>query len=130
MSYTILVVDDIVYNRLLITEIIESFGMQHAVAINGKEAIQWLEKKKFDCVLMDIEMPVMNGLETTKYIREELQNENKEVPVIAITAHGHSYTQEQLLSYGFTDLLKKPYTMESLAAKLSHVLHIEIKTED
>lgn len=110
----ILVVDDIVYNRLLINEIVESAGYEFCNAGNGSEAIQLLRKHKVDLVFMDLEMPIMNGFETTRFIRNELHNENSDVPIIAITAHAHTLESPPLLGCGFNDLLKKPYTADKI----------------
>ena len=72
MDYKILIVDDIVINRMLLAELIKKLGYKYSQASNGQEALEKLKTDQIDLVLMDIEMPVMNGIETTKYIRENL----------------------------------------------------------
>ena len=66
----ILIVDDIFTNRLLLSELIKTLGHVSFQAENGKQAIDFLEKEEFDLILMDIEMPVMNGRESTEMIRK------------------------------------------------------------
>ena len=83
----ILIVDDIIMNRILIKEILIEFFCEVSEARNGKEAIEKLKTDHFDLLMIDIEMPIMNGLETTDYIRNKMKNEAEDLPIIAITAH-------------------------------------------
>ncbi len=114
MDYRILVVDDIFVNRLLLREIVKKFCKNYFEAQNGKEAIDILVREELDVVLMDIEMPVMNGIETTKYIREVLTYPKKNVPIIALTAYNPSTFFTDFKNAGFDQLLSKPYSMESI----------------
>ena len=84
MTKKILVVDDIFSNRLLLSSTLESIGIDSETAENGQKAIEFLENEKFGMVLLDIEMPVMNGIETAKYIREEMTDSFKKIPIIWI----------------------------------------------
>ena len=79
----IIIVDDIFTNRLLLSEIIEELGYEFYVAKNGREAVDELAKNQYDLVLMDIEMPVMNGVEALHNIRESdsISDEMKKVPM-------------------------------------------------
>jgi two-component system, response regulator, stage 0 sporulation protein F len=122
-KHRILVVDDIVINRMLITEIVSGLGYEYVEASNGKDALEKLQKYSFDVVLMDIEMPVMNGIETTKYIREKLKHPLKDIPVIALTAHNPEIFFKDYRDVGFTALLTKPYTIQKFTTLLnSHLL--------
>ena len=77
----ILIVDDIFTNRLLLTEVIRNIGHEFVQAKDGKEAVEALLKEDFDLVFMDIEMPVMNGLETTKFIRDNFDHPKNKTPI-------------------------------------------------
>lgn len=114
MDYRILIVDDIFVNRLLLKEMVKKFCKSCFEAQNGKEALEILAREEIDVVLMDIEMPVMNGLETTKYIREKFTYPKKNIPIIALTAHNPSMLFADFNDTGFSQLLTKPYTMDSL----------------
>lgn len=106
----IIVADDIVINRILIKEILSEFECEITEAPNGKIVIDLLESEKFDLVLLDIEMPVMNGLETVKYIRRNLPEPVKSIPVVALTAHDPNQYFSHFKHAGFDSLITKPYT--------------------
>jgi CheY-like chemotaxis protein len=114
-EYNILIVDDIFMNRLLIKEIVSGCTKQIFEAENGKQAIEIIKAQPhLDMVLMDIEMPVMNGLETTRFIRNELGSPKCNLPVIALTAHNPDDFFEDFQSAGFNHLLTKPYSIEKV----------------
>jgi CheY-like chemotaxis protein len=121
MDYRILIVDDIFANRLLLKEIVKKFCSKCLVAQNGKEAIEILEQEDLDVILMDIEMPVMNGLETTKFIRSKIRPPKSSIPIIAITAHNPALFFEDFKDVGFNQLLTKPYTQETILNCLKSV---------
>jgi len=110
----LLIVDDIYVNRILLSEIAREMGCDFMVANNGKEAIRLLETDTFDLILMDIEMPVMNGLETTKYIRTQIKSEISKIPIIALTAHNPNDFFEEFNLAGFDELLTKPYLISKI----------------
>ena len=110
----ILVVDDLFTNRLLIRELLRSMQIEFKMAENGKEAIDCLHSGTFDIVLMDIEMPVMNGLETVRYIREIMPLPVKDIPIIALTAHNPKLFFEDFKEAGFNSILTKPYSLKRL----------------
>ncbi len=110
----LLIVDDIFVNRILLSEIASEIGCDCKVANNGKEAIKQLEKHNFDIILMDIEMPVMNGLETTKYIRSEMDEPISKMPIIALTAHNPNDFFDEFNSAGFNELVTKPYLIKKI----------------
>jgi two-component system, response regulator, stage 0 sporulation protein F len=111
----IIIVDDIFTNRLLIAEIVKTMGHTILEAENGRKALDMLKNEgKFDLVLMDIEMPVMNGIETTKYIRESMPYPINRIPVVALTAHNPNLFFDDFQDAGFNELLTKPYSLEKL----------------
>lgn len=117
----ILIVDDIFVNRLLLKEILKNICEKCFEAQNGKEAIEIIKKEQIDLVFMDIEMPVMNGLETTKYIREKLPSPLRFLPVIALTAHNPANFFEDFRQVGFDYLMTKPYSIEKIAKAIDEV---------
>ena len=121
----ILVVDDLFTNRILIRELLRSMELEFKMAENGKEAIDCLFSETFDIVLMDIEMPVMNGLETTKYIREVMPLPIKNIPIIALTAHNPKLFFEDFKETGFNNILTKPYSLKRLQDLINSFYPIE-----
>ncbi len=116
---TLLIVDDILINRMLLSEIVKEIGCDYITANNGKEAIEQLNKSKFDIVLMDIEMPVMNGLETTKFIRNKMEKPISDIPIVALTAHNPNDFFEEFSSAGFDELITKPYLINKIKSLIS-----------
>ncbi len=119
MRPKLLIVDDIYVNRVLLTEIANEIGCDYKTAANGKEAINEMEKADFDMVLMDIEMPVMNGLETTKYIRTKFGPAKSGIPIIALTAHNPNDFFDEFSTAGFDELLTKPYLISKIQKVVS-----------
>jgi CheY-like chemotaxis protein len=115
----ILVVDDIYTNRYLLSELIKLTGNQAVEAENGQEAIDILRAEEIHMVFMDIEMPVMNGVETTQYIRNELPSPLNAITVIALTAHNPELFFEDYSDAGFDELITKPYSVEKIRAIIS-----------
>jgi CheY-like chemotaxis protein len=107
----ILLVDDDILNIKLVEYLLADFGMKADVALNGKLAIDKLAAQNYDLVLMDIEMPVMNGYEATSFIRENLKNE---VPIIAVTAHVMAGEKEKCFNAGMNDYITKPIDINHL----------------
>ena len=116
-----LIVDDIFTNRLLLSEILRNLDLEFDAVENGKEAIDALQKKEYDLVLMDIEMPVMNGLETTKYIRDNLPSPKNKVFVVALTAHNPQLFFEDFKDVGFNQLLTKPYSVDKIGSLVDEI---------
>jgi len=113
-KYNFLIVDDIFMNRLLLKEIIREISCSIKEAENGKEAIEIIKNEDIDIILMDIEMPVMNGIETTKYIRSEMSFPKNKLPIIALTAHNPNDFFENYNNAGFDHLLTKPYSFTKI----------------
>ncbi len=117
----ILIVDDIFTNRLLLAELIKSLGHDSIQAENGQEAIDYLEQEDFDLLLLDIEMPVMNGIETCKFIRSEMAAPKNLVTVVALTAHNPTLFFEDFSDAGFDELLTKPYSLDKIIELINNV---------
>lgn len=118
----ILIVDDIFINRLLLHEIVLKLGHYPVEAENGKVALQLIESKPFDLVFMDIEMPVMNGLETTLAIRKHTVENIKTLPIVALTAHNPNIFFQDYHTVGFNNLLTKPYSLSKLTSIIDSLL--------
>jgi signal transduction histidine kinase/CheY-like chemotaxis protein len=119
---SVLVVDDDAMNRTLGVTILEGFNMIASMAADGKEAIGILSKKQFDVVLLDIHMPVVSGLDVTRFIRESDKNRN--VKLIAVTAEVIKEELESYMQAGIDDYLIKPYKEIQLFNKLCRVLEM------
>jgi CheY-like chemotaxis protein len=115
----ILVVDDIYTNRFLLMELVKRTGNEAVEAENGEEAIRILENEKIDLVFMDIEMPVMNGIETTLHIRDKMPFPTNAIPIIAVTAHNPELFFEDFSDVGFDELITKPYSVEKITSKIN-----------
>ncbi|MFI5124817.1 MAG: response regulator [Chitinophagales bacterium] len=106
---TILVAEDVELNQHLTRHILESSGAAVVIANNGSEALEWLKRQYFDCILMDVQMPEMDGIEATVQIRSLPDPVMSATPIIALTANCHA---EDLLKYrraGMDDYLAKPF---------------------
>ncbi|PRX56663.1 signal transduction histidine kinase [Flagellimonas meridianipacifica] len=101
----ILIVDDNKINRLVTRKILEKNKFTCTIAENGKEALEIINDEVFDMILMDVNMPIMNGFEATR----EIRGFNSTVPIIALTATDPTKSFEDLKGLGFTDLIIKPY---------------------
>ena len=115
----ILLVEDNILNIKLIEHLFSEYGMTTDVAHDGKIAIELLQKQAYDLILMDIEMPDMNGYEATTYIREELGNN---IPIIALTAHAMPGEREKCLEHGMNDYISKPIDPNKLFESIYETL--------
>lgn len=122
----ILLVEDNILNIKLIEHVFSEYGMNADIALNGKIAIHLLQQQDYDLILMDIEMPVMNGYEATKYIREELESN---VPIIALTAHAMPGEREKCLELGMNDYLSKPIDTNKLFESIYETLRASIAVQ-
>jgi two-component system sensor histidine kinase/response regulator len=116
----VLVVEDIAINRTIAVALLQRVGLSVAVAANGQEALDMLAGEHFDLVLMDIQMPVMDGLTATQTIRANAQW--RDLPIIAMTAHATSEDQELTAMAGMNAHLTKPIIPRLLYATLSQWL--------
>jgi two-component system chemotaxis sensor kinase CheA len=115
----IIIADDFYSNRLLVSEILKDLGHELILAENGQEVLEIMKKNDdIDLILMDIEMPVMSGLEAMRQIRETLNYPKNAVPIIALTAHNQGMFPDESANEGFNGLLVKPYSINKIAELL------------
>ena len=110
----ILIVDDIVINRLIIREIVKSLGYDYKEAENGLKALEQIKENDFDIIFLDIEMPVMNGLETAREIRRNPEPKKNKVPIFAITAYNQSVLNDEIDISDFNGVINKPYSADKI----------------
>ncbi len=115
----ILVVEDNLLNQKLDSFLFSGWGLKHEICDNGQKAIERLKLARFDVVLMDIRMPVMDGYEATRIIRNEL---HLDVPIIGITAHASLAEKTRCLAGGMNNYLSKPVNESHLFTLLCQYL--------
>jgi len=123
-GYHILLVEDNPINQLYATAILEKWGTDVSIANNGQEAIERLTKQDFDIILMDIQMPVMNGLDATEYIRTTLK---LPTPIIALTANAIKGETERYKKAGMDTHISKPFEEEELQTAICNLLQIDVR---
>jgi len=111
----VLVVEDIALNQLLMKTLLDEFGFEGDIAANGKIAIEKLQTKSYDIILMDLQMPEMNGFEATEYIRS---NMNSKIPIIALTADVTTVDLAKCKAIGMNDYIAKPVDERLLYNKI------------
>ena len=120
LGLTAMVVEDNPVNQLLVARSLEGWGAQVITANNGAEAINQLEEQHVDVILMDLQMPVMDGFEATLQLRRRL---HQDVPVIALTANTDPETQRRCHNAGMTAFLSKPVSLEELRTCIAKQLY-------
>ncbi|MGB1508114.1 MAG: response regulator, partial [Crocinitomicaceae bacterium] len=115
----ILVAEDNLTNQFLIKTILEKHGIATTVASNGIEALKILETENFDIILMDMRMPQLDGLETTKVIRNEFKNST--TPIIALTANASENDRKLCLEAGMNEFIVKPFKPNDLIAMIKKI---------
>jgi len=106
----ILLVEDVIANQKVALRYLNKYGCHTDVAASGKEALEMLETDIYDIVLMDVQMPEMDGIEATKIIRASNNNQiQKDIPIIAMTAHAMKGDKEHFIEIGMNDYVSKPF---------------------
>jgi CheY-like chemotaxis protein len=118
----ILLAEDNRINQLLAVRLIEKLGHRVEVVADGSEALRALQKRAFDVVLMDIQMPVMDGFEFTSMLREKEKTTNSHQPIIALTAHALTGDRERCLAAGMDGYVSKPIRYQDLVNAIETVL--------
>jgi CheY-like chemotaxis protein len=121
-NLNILLAEDDVTNMAMLTRLLEKLGCEVTQAVNGLEAVRILENEDLDLVLMDIQMPLMDGVEATRRIRANRSLGNKSrIPIIAVTAFAMTGDRERFLDAGMDDYIPKPVNMNSLLEAMDRV---------
>jgi CheY-like chemotaxis protein len=110
----LLLVEDNLVNQRMAVALLEKHGHSVVVANHGKEALGALACQRFDVVLMDVQMPEMDGIEATVAIREKERQTGQHIPIIAMTAHAMKGDQERFLQAGMDDYIPKPVNIKRL----------------
>ncbi len=132
VSNRILVVEDNDINRLVINKIMKDWGIQPDNAINGKDALEKIKENHYDIVLLDIEMPEMNGYQCIREIRTSLPEPKRSISVMAMTAHANKKERDKCIGLGMDDYISKPFDPFDLKQKIvalsrkSNVAYCEI----
>ncbi len=116
---TVLLAEDNPINQIYVQELLEADGHEVVIAHTGRRALETLRRKRFDVILMDIQMPEMDGIEATKAIRADQSGDfDPRVPIVALTAHALKGDRETFLRAGMDDYLSKPVSPSDLEAAL------------
>lgn len=118
--YTVLIVDDIPVNIILLKTMLTRTNVRILTATNGQEALDTIRKQKPDLVLLDIQMPLMNGMEVLKEIKAD--PELKRIPVFMVSAYTSPEDIEQSMSLGASGFIKKPVIMDNLISSVTSEL--------
>jgi len=120
-TFDLLLAEDHKMNQLVARKTLERKwrNINLVIAENGQEAIEVLHSRHFDLVLMDVQMPVMDGFEATRYIRENMPPEIAKIPILAMTAHAHISKDNKYKEAGMDDFVLKPFDPEELFAKIA-----------
>ena len=125
-----LVVDDHRVNQLLAKHLLQLLGFEVDVAGDGEQAVRAVQTSQFDVVLMDLQMPILDGWQATHLIRQWEQSQGKpRIPVIALTAHPESNGREHNLSIGIDGYVQKPLTLQALQTALE-ASHLRVPVDD
>ncbi len=119
----ILIAEDNKANQMVMSILFNKAGIKFDLANNGEEAVELFKKKRYDVVLMDVSMPVMDGLEATRKIREyEKENNLGHTPIIALTAHAMRGEREKILDAGMDEYITKPVEKKKLFSTIENLL--------
>ncbi len=127
MKLNVLYVEDVATNQYLIEEILSDWGIRVDMVSSGEEALEKVNSCIYDMILMDIQMPGMDGFETTKKIRSKEGNYFKEVPVIAMTASTSESVRRKIFAAGMQDLVRKPISADDLRSRM--IQHIKLDSQ-
>lgn len=117
----VLLAEDNEMNQLLMKYYLDAWNCILTICENGLEAVKKVKKEKFDLILMDIQMPVMNGVEATRTIRSIEGNYFKNIPIIAVTSLSKEYPKTKVIEAGMNDYLSKPFEIDKLFNVLEKV---------
>ena len=116
-------------NRTLAIRLLEKRGYTVAVTADGREALAGFEKENFDAILMDVQMPEMDGFEAAGKIREHEKNTGKHIPIIAMTAHALKGDEDRCIQAGMNGYVSKPIRTNELYAALEKTVKKEERSD-
>ena len=124
----ILIVEDNMMNQMVVKKTLQKEwkNVRLGLASNGKEAIREIKQNRFDLVLMDIQMPVMDGIEATRIIREKLLMDQETLPIIALTAHSKEEEHTVFKQAGINAVIVKPFNPRTLYGTI--LMHLRVNT--
>jgi two-component system cell cycle response regulator DivK len=120
MNQTVLVVEDFEDNRFMMRRLLEMSGYRVLEAINGEEAVEMAERERPGLILMDLSLPLLDGLAATRRIRQHA--DLREVPIVAVSAHDTADFHADALAAGCNDYVTKPIDFDQLEALLGRLL--------
>ena len=115
----VLLCEDNLMNQRLTEIVVKNFGFEIDITENGEEGIKLLKTNPYDVILMDLQMPILDGYQATKFIRQEMKSN---IPIIAMTAHSMVSEEEKCLELGMNGYVPKPFTKENLFNKINEVV--------
>jgi PAS domain S-box-containing protein len=115
INLKILVAEDYDINRILVAELLDQYNIEYSFALNGQEAVEMVKNNQYDLIFMDINMPILNGIEASRIIIDDLKNTT---PIIALTANALEGDKEKFLAIGMMDYLSKPIDINALESLL------------
>lgn len=118
----VLLVEDNPINQLVAQTILTDFGVETVLASNGKIAIEKIQSEFFDIILMDIQMPEMDGYEVTNYIRTKMTSPLNNIPIIAMTAYASESDAKKSINSGMNDYISKPFDENTLYSKIARLV--------
>ena len=123
---SILLVEDNTFNQMVAIETLESWNpnVQISLAENGEEALKQLQEQVFDIILMDIQMPIMDGHEASKRIRSEFSEPTRSIPILAVTAHAFKEEIQKCYENGMNDYISKPFDGDVLIQKIKKLVNV------
>lgn len=117
----ILLAEDNKFNQVIVSKLLNNWGIEHDIVDNGLAAIDTIKDKNFDCILMDINMPEMDGLEATKYIRS-LNNDKRNIPIIALSANTLEGSIQAAKQAGMNNYITKPFERDKMYEVIRSIL--------
>jgi len=121
-NITILLAEDQIFNQIVVQSMVEDWGFNIDTVENGNEVIKTISEKKYDVILMDIQMPGMDGLTATKLIRNKFDNPIKNIPIIAVTANAYKENYDEYYKIGINEVISKPFKSKELFDAIINVV--------
>ncbi len=127
-GHSLLIADDHEYNLIVAGDTLRAGAdVNITTALNGREVIDLALKNTYDAILMDVQMPVMDGLEATRYLRQNLPPQRRDIPIIALTASVLKSDLDRCREAGMNSFIPKPFTPSQLIGSIAEALHIPVR---